>query len=57
MVVVHVFISSIWEEKQANLCEFEASLVYRASSRTARVVTQRNSVSKKKKNPRQHGKS
>jgi hypothetical protein len=26
------------------LCEFEASLVYKASSRTARAVTQRNIV-------------
>ena len=30
-----------------DLCEFEASLVYKASSRTTRV-TQRNPVSKKK---------
>ena len=35
-------------ERQANLCEFEASLVYRASSRTASTVTQRNLVSKNK---------
>jgi hypothetical protein len=31
-----------------DLCEFEASLVYRVSSRTARAI-QRNPVSKKKK--------
>ena len=31
-----------------DLCEFEASLVYRASSRTA-MATQRNPVKKKKK--------
>jgi hypothetical protein len=33
---------------QADLCEFEASLVYRVSSKIARA-TQRNPVSKKKK--------
>jgi hypothetical protein len=33
------------------ISEFEASLVYRVSSRTARD-TQRNPVSKKKKNPK-----
>ena len=33
-------------QKQADLCEFEACLVYRVSSRTARA-TQRNPVSKK----------
>ena len=32
-----------------DLCELEASLVYKASSRTARAVTQRNPVSKSKK--------
>ena len=31
-----------------DLCEFEASLVYRVRSRTARAVTQRNPVSKNK---------
>ena len=36
-------------QRQADLCEFEASLVYRVSSRTARAVTQRNLVLKKKK--------
>ena len=38
-------------QRQANLSEFaEASLVYRASSRLAMTVTQRNPVSKKNKN-------
>jgi hypothetical protein len=32
-------------QRQADLCEFKASLVYRVSSRTARA-TQRNPVSK-----------
>jgi hypothetical protein len=36
-------------QKQADLCEFETSLVYRGSSGTARD-TQRNPVLKKKKN-------
>jgi hypothetical protein len=35
-------------ERQADLSEFEASLIYRVSSRTARA-TQRNPVSKKDK--------
>ena len=33
-------------QRQVNLCGFEASLVYRVSSRTARTVTQGNPVSK-----------
>ena len=43
-------------QRQAHLCEFEASLVYRASSRTARAVTERNPVSKQNnnKNKQQH---
>jgi hypothetical protein len=32
-------------QRQADLCDFEASLVYRASSRTAKA-TERNPVSK-----------
>ena len=35
-----------------DLWEFEASLVYRGSSRTARTVTQRNPVSKSKTKPK-----
>jgi hypothetical protein len=35
-------------QKQAHLCDFEASLVYRVRSRTARA-TQRNPVSKNQK--------
>ena len=31
-------------QTQADLCEFKASLVYKTSSRTTRVVTQRNPV-------------
>jgi hypothetical protein len=36
-------------QKLVDLCEFEASLVYRVSSRTASAVTQRNPASKKQK--------
>jgi hypothetical protein len=43
-VVVYAFNPSTWE---AEISEFEASLVYRVSSRTART-TQRNPVLKKK---------
>ena len=43
-VVVHAFNPTLRRQRQAELCEFEASLVYRASSRTART-TQRNPVS------------
>ena len=44
---MHAFNPSSWRQKQADLCEFEASLVYRASPRTVRAV--RNPVLKKKK--------
>ena len=37
------------KQKQVDLSEFKASLVYKASSRTARTVTQRNPVSEKTK--------
>ena len=37
-------------QKQVNLCEFEASLVYRVSVRTGFKATQRNLVSKYSKN-------
>jgi hypothetical protein len=45
--VVHAFNPSTWEAK-AGRCEFQDSLAYRMSSRTA-MATQRNSASKKKK--------
>jgi hypothetical protein len=32
------FNPSVGDEKQVDLCEFEVSLVYRSSSRTARVI-------------------
>jgi hypothetical protein len=46
---VHAFNPSTWEAEAGGflgISEFEASLVYRVSSRTARA-TQRNPVSKK----------
>jgi hypothetical protein len=47
MMVAHTFNTST----QVDLCEFETSLLYRASSRTARA-TQRNPVSKQKPKPK-----
>ena len=38
-------IPALRRQRQVDLCEFEASLVYRVSSRTARA-TQRNPVKK-----------
>jgi hypothetical protein len=52
VVVVYAFDPSIWEAEAGALLEFEASLVYRVSSRTARDI-QRNSVSKKTKSKTQ----
>jgi hypothetical protein len=40
-------ISAFERQKQADLCEFKANLIYRVNSRTARA-TQRNPVSKNK---------
>jgi hypothetical protein len=45
--VVGTHLSSQQRQRQADLCEFETSLIYRMSSRTARA-TQRNPVSRKK---------
>ena len=42
-------ISALGRQRQADLCEFEASLVYKVSSRTASAVTQRNPVSEHEK--------
>jgi hypothetical protein len=43
-----VALPALGRQKQADLCEFEASLIYRVSSRTARAI-HRNPVSKKQK--------
>jgi hypothetical protein len=45
-VVAHNFNPSTWEAEAGEFFEFEASLVYRVSSRTSRA-TQRNPGSKK----------
>ena len=42
-------VPALGRQRQVDLCELEASLVYKVSSRTARAVTQRNPVSKEKK--------
>jgi hypothetical protein len=42
-------IPAVRRQRQVDVCEFEASLVYRVSSRTARA-TERNPVLKKKQN-------
>ena len=48
-MVVHAFNPSTWEaDRGRQISEFEASLVYQVSSRTARA-TQRNPVSKNHK--------
>jgi hypothetical protein len=44
-MVAHAFNPSTWEARGRRISEFEASLVYRVSSRTTRA-TQRNHVSK-----------
>ena len=43
-----VLISALGRQRQAELCEFEASLVYRVSSRTSKI-TYRNPVSNNNK--------
>lgn len=40
------------KQRQADLCEFESSLLYKNSSRIAKAVTHRNPVSKKQKKNR-----
>ena len=46
--MAHTSNPALGRQRQADFCEFKASLVYKASSRTA-GVTQRNSVSKTKR--------
>ena len=40
-----LLIPALGKQRQADLCEFKVSLVYRRNSRTARLVTLRNPVS------------
>ena len=42
-------IPALGSQRQVNLCEFEASLVYRASSKTARATHRIPVLEKKKK--------
>ena len=41
-------ILALGRQRQVDLCEFKVSLIYKVSSRTARAVTQRSPVFKKK---------
>ena len=52
--MAHAFNSGTWEA-EADLSEFEASLVYQVSSRTATIVTQRTPVLKNKQTDKQKG--
>jgi hypothetical protein len=54
-VVAHVFNPSTREAEAGRISEFEASLVYKVSSRTARAI-QRNPVSKNKTKPKNKNK-
>ena len=47
-MVAHTFNPSTWEAEGGRISEFEASLVYKVSSRIAWAI-ERNPVSKKKK--------
>jgi hypothetical protein len=49
VVVTTTLIPALGRQRQVELCEFKDSLVYRASSRTAKA-TQRNPVSNKQTN-------
>jgi hypothetical protein len=44
-VVVHSFNSNTWGSRERQILEFEANMVYRVSSRTARTI-ERDPVSK-----------
>jgi hypothetical protein len=44
---VVLLIQALRKQRQVDLCEFEANLVYNLRPRTVRVVTQRNPVAKK----------
>ena len=45
-VMVHPFISVLRRQRQVDLCEYKASLVYRVSFRTARAIIERNTILK-----------
>ena len=50
MIVAHPFNPNTWEAEAGDPCEFNASLIYRVSSRTAKA-TQKDPVPKEKKIP------
>ena len=51
----HMFlILALGSQRQVDLCEFEASLVYIESSRTARTIIQRNPILKTKQQNKTH---
>jgi hypothetical protein len=50
--MVQTLLSALGRQRQADLCEFEASLVYRVTSKTARG-TQRSNISKQNKTKKQ----
>ena len=43
-MVAHAFNSVLMRLRQVDVCEFEASLVYKVSFRTARTIAYRNCV-------------
>ena len=49
VLMVHALILALGRQRQADLCEFEAGLVYRVSSRTVRAA-QIHLISKNNKN-------
>jgi hypothetical protein len=48
-VVAQAFSPNTQEQRQAYLCDFKASLVYKVSSRTTKAITQKNPVSGERK--------
>jgi hypothetical protein len=48
-MVVQPLIPALRRQRQADLCEFEASLVYRVSSRTTQKNPVSNKIKQKKK--------
>ena len=49
VVMAHSLIPALGRQRLVDLCEFEACLVYRVSSRTGFKATQRNHILKKEK--------
>lgn len=43
---MHTFDLNTWEEEAGDFCDFKVSLVYKSSSKIARVAIQRNPVPK-----------